>query len=149
MSRDLFEEMIKTSHPDLFDAMQTEQFKLSDRILQYRVAHGIAIEEIASYLGMEVGDYHDFEYGTAEEDVSVYQNIYERLKECQKFHSQDYLFHNRFVASHADHQTFTIQENELPFVKFLNHFEQLKYIKQIKEGDDSWRATETMRSVTL
>lgn len=81
MGQDLLEEMIEMYHPDLFKETQTEEFKISDQILQYRVGHGIAIEEIANYLGLKIEVYHGFEYGTVEVDVSVYQEVFEKLKE--------------------------------------------------------------------
>ena len=70
--------------PEIEKIISTEQFKLSEKILDLRFALGLSFYETAQFLELDPNDYIKFEYADTDLSPDDYQAIIDKLKAYQK-----------------------------------------------------------------
>lgn len=125
MNEDFLLNIIKNKQPDLYEKMQTEQFKISDEILRFRINYGIEIDEISDFLGMNFDEYHNYEYGLADESTEKYLEVLNGLK---KYNTEiKKLYNNQNTGYHiVDIQKSLLnhQKSDALFYKFAQGYKQ-------------------------
>lgn len=57
------------------------QFKLSDKLIDLRVGHGIPIEEVEEITGLTLDDYIQLEYAEMNIPVQTYEKVIQQFQE--------------------------------------------------------------------
>lgn len=70
--------------PQIEKIISTEQFKLSEEILDLRFALGLSFYETAAFLDLEPKVYIKYEYANTDLSPDDYQAIIDKLKAYQK-----------------------------------------------------------------
>lgn len=70
--------------PEIEKIISTEQFKLSEEILDLRFALGLSFYETAKLLDLDPNIYIKYEYADTELSPNDYQDIIDKLKAYQK-----------------------------------------------------------------
>lgn len=70
--------------PEIEKIISTEQFKLSEEILDLRFALSLSFYETAQFLELDPNDYIKFEYADTDLSPDDYQAIINKLKAYQK-----------------------------------------------------------------
>lgn len=70
--------------PEIEKIISTEQFKLSEEILDLRFALGLSFYETAKFLDLDPNVYIKFEYANTDLSPNDYQDIIDKLKAYQK-----------------------------------------------------------------
>ena len=67
--------------PDIEEIINTDQFKISEEILDTRFEKGLSFDEATSVVGLSRDKYIKFEYGDTDINVSEYRNVLCKLKD--------------------------------------------------------------------
>ena len=70
--------------PEIEKIISTEQFKLSEKILDLRFALGLSFYETAKFLNLDPKVYIEYEYTNTDLSPADYQDIIDKLKAYQK-----------------------------------------------------------------
>lgn len=70
--------------PEIEKIISTEQFKLSEEILDLRFALGLSFYETAQFLNLDPKVYIEYEYANTDLSPDDYQAIINKLKTYQK-----------------------------------------------------------------
>lgn len=70
--------------PEIEKIISTEQFKLSEDILDLRFALGLSFYETAELLNLDPNVYIKYEYADTDLSTDAYQTIIDKLKTYQK-----------------------------------------------------------------
>ena len=70
--------------PEIEKIISTEQFKLSEKILDLRFALGLSFYETAKFLNLDPKVYIEYEYANTDLSPADYQDIINKLKAYQK-----------------------------------------------------------------
>lgn len=70
--------------PQVEKIISTEQFKLSEELLDLRFALGLSFYETAKWLDLDPNVYIKFEYADTDLSPNDYQDIIDKLKAYQK-----------------------------------------------------------------
>lgn len=70
--------------PEIEKIISTEQFKLSEKLLDLRFALGLSFYETAQFLDLDPNVYIKYEYADTDLSPSDYQAIINKLKAYQK-----------------------------------------------------------------
>lgn len=70
--------------PEIEKIISTEQFKLSEKILDLRFALGLSFYETAQFLELDPNVYIKYEYANTDVSPSDYQAVINKLKAYQK-----------------------------------------------------------------
>lgn len=70
--------------PQIEKIISTEQFKLSEEILDLRFALGLSFYETAQFLNLDPKVYIEYEYANTDLSPDDYQAIIDKLKTYQK-----------------------------------------------------------------
>ena len=84
MSSKLLEELIQEHKPELVETMQTEQYRLSNQIVQLRVQSNLRLEDLATKLGITPEDYIDYEYGETKYSVEEYKHLINKIEQIKE-----------------------------------------------------------------
>lgn len=71
--------------PEIEKIISTEQFKLSEEILDLRFALGLSFYETAQFLELDPNDYIKFEYANTDLSPADYQAIIDKLETHKKY----------------------------------------------------------------
>lgn len=71
--------------PEIEKIISTEQFKLSEEILDLRFALGLSFYETAQFLELDPNDYIKFEYADTDLSPADYQAIIDKLETHKKY----------------------------------------------------------------
>lgn len=71
--------------PKIEKIISTEQFKLSEEILDLRFALGLSFYETAQFLELDPNDYIKFEYADTDLSPADYQAIIDKLETHKKY----------------------------------------------------------------
>lgn len=71
--------------PEIEKIISTEQFKLSEEILDLRFALGLPFYETAQFLELDPNDYIKFEYADTDLSPADYQAIIDKLETHKKY----------------------------------------------------------------
>ena len=71
--------------PEIEKIISTEQFKLSEEILDLRFALGLSFYETAQFLELDPNDYVKFEYADTDLSPADYQAIIDKLETHKKY----------------------------------------------------------------
>lgn len=67
--------------PEIEEKINTDQFKISEEILDTRFEKGLSFEEAAQVVGLPNEKYIKFEYGDTDMPVSEYRKILRKLRD--------------------------------------------------------------------
>lgn len=67
--------------PEIEEIINTDQFKISEEILDTRFEKGLSFGEAAKVAGLSRENYIKFEYGDTDMNVSEYHNVLRKLKD--------------------------------------------------------------------
>ena len=67
--------------PEIDEIINTDQFKISEEILDTRFAKGLSFETAVQVVGLSKEKYIKFEYGDSDINVSEYRNVLRKLKD--------------------------------------------------------------------
>ena len=70
--------------PEIEKIISTEQFKLSEELLDLRFALGLSFYETAKWLNLDPNVYIKYEYADTDLSPNDYQDIIDKLKAYQK-----------------------------------------------------------------
>ena len=70
--------------PEIEKIISTEQFKLSEKILDLRFALGLSFYETAKFLNLDPKVYIEYEYANTDLSPADYQDIINKLKAYQE-----------------------------------------------------------------
>lgn len=70
--------------PEVEKIISTEQFKLSEKILDLRFALGLSFYETANFLDLDPNVYIKYEYADTDLSPDDYQDIIDKLKAYKK-----------------------------------------------------------------
>lgn len=70
--------------PEIEKIISTEQFKLSEKLLDLRFALGLSFYETAQFLDLDPNVYIKYEYADTDLSPSDYQAVINKLKAYQK-----------------------------------------------------------------
>lgn len=70
--------------PEIKKIISTEQFKLSEELLDLRFALGLSFYETAKWLDLDPSIYIKYEYADTDLSPNDYQDIIDKLKAYQK-----------------------------------------------------------------
>lgn len=70
--------------PEIEKIISTEQFKLSEELLDLRFALGLSFYETAKFLDLDPKVYIEYEYANTDLSPSDYQAVINKLKAYQK-----------------------------------------------------------------
>lgn len=70
--------------PEIEKIISTEQFKLSEELLDLRFALGLSFYETAQFLDLDPNVYIKYEYADTDLNPDDYQTIIDKLKAYQK-----------------------------------------------------------------
>ena len=84
MNSKLLEELIQEHKPELVETMQTEQYRLSNQIVQLRVQSNLRLEDLATKLGITPEDYIDYEYGETKYSVEEYKHLINKIEQIKE-----------------------------------------------------------------
>lgn len=70
--------------PEIEKIISTEQFKLSEELLDLRFALGLSFYETAKWLNLDPNVYIKYEYANTDLSPNDYQDIIDKLKAYQK-----------------------------------------------------------------
>lgn len=83
MTSKLLEELIQEHKPELVEAMQTEQYGLSNQIVKLRVQSSLTLEGLANKLGITPVEYLDYEYGETKYSVDEYKHLINKIEQIK------------------------------------------------------------------
>lgn len=66
--------------PEIKEIINTDQFKISEEILDARFEKGLSFEEATQIVGLPKEEYIKFEYGDSDINVSEYRKVLRKLK---------------------------------------------------------------------
>ena len=89
MNSKLLEELIQEHKPELVETMQTEQYRLSNQIVQLRVQSNLRLEDLATKLGITPEDYTDYEYGETKYSVEEYKHLINKIEQIKERYDID------------------------------------------------------------
>lgn len=67
--------------PEIEEKINTDQFKISEEILDIRFKKGLSFDEAAQVVGLSPEKYIKFEYGDSDINVSEYCKVIHKLKD--------------------------------------------------------------------
>ena len=67
--------------PEIAEIINTDQFKISEEILDARFEKGLSFDEAAQVAGLLREKYIKFEYGDNDINLSEYRNVLRKLKD--------------------------------------------------------------------
>lgn len=67
--------------PEIEEIINTDQFKISEEILDTRFEKGLSFDEAAQVAGLSREKYIKFEYGDSDINVSEYRKVLRKLKD--------------------------------------------------------------------
>lgn len=67
------------NNPAIVKEINTEQFQLSEQLLDLRYAHGLTFEEAAKLLGIPEDIYISYEYGDSAISIMEYVSVIDKL----------------------------------------------------------------------
>lgn len=67
--------------PEIKEIINTDQFKISEEILDTRFEKGLSFDEAVQAVGLSREKYIKFEYGDNDISVSEYRNVLRRLRD--------------------------------------------------------------------
>lgn len=67
--------------PEIAEIITTDQFKISEEILDIRFKKGLSFDEAAEVVGLPRENYIKFEYGDTDINVSEYHKVLRKLKD--------------------------------------------------------------------
>lgn len=67
--------------PEIAEIINTDQFKISEEILDIRFEKGLSFDEAAEEVGLSRENYIKFEYGDSDINVSEYRKVLHKLKD--------------------------------------------------------------------
>lgn len=69
--------------PEIEERINTDQFKISEEILDARFEKKLSFEEAAQIVGLPKEEYIKFEYGDSDIKVLEYRKVLRKLKDCK------------------------------------------------------------------
>ena len=67
--------------PEIAEIINTDQFKISEEILDTRFEKGLSFAEAVQVVGLSKENYIKFEYGDTDINVSEYRKVLHKLKD--------------------------------------------------------------------
>ena len=67
--------------PEIEEIINTDQFKISEEILDIRFKKGLSFDDAAQVVGLSQEKYIKFEYGDSDINVSDYRKVLRKLKD--------------------------------------------------------------------
>lgn len=67
--------------PEIEEIINTDQFKISEEILDIRFEKGLSFDEAAKVVGLSREKYIKFEYGDNDISVSEYRDVLRKLRD--------------------------------------------------------------------
>lgn len=67
--------------PEIGEIINTDQFKISEKILDTRFEKGLSFAEAVQVVGLSREKYIKFEYGDIDINVSEYRNVLRKLRD--------------------------------------------------------------------
>lgn len=77
---DFLKELLK-EHPELHSFYDSEQYKLSEQIIEHMVNNCMTDEQMADFLGLDLNYYIRLESGDNSIDVNEYKKVLNKLQE--------------------------------------------------------------------
>ncbi|NLJ94099.1 MAG: hypothetical protein GX326_01195 [Clostridiaceae bacterium] len=127
MNNNKYNYFFAKNNPNLQEKMATEQFKLSEQILDLRYQLNLTFEEIVDELNVTAEEYLDMEYGEKKISVEKYEAVILQLKKLVEGTHEKEIIKTSNSSNSASSNTILKKDNEKIYLENQNNNKTQKF----------------------